>query len=1654
MKFFSTAMAKIMLLFILAQAAACSESNPPMEPGVRACPLGKDGSVTRKADHKTVHRVVLTAYKEHADQTKDIQATDIFQEGVNPSASFQHDGADVWQCEPDTNYEGDDLWIFGRHDGVYAPCFGWPYMKFDMTGKVPDGAIILQAVLSMHLDSAYGNYQTAVSHKVLSSWNESSLTYNSAPPDWNNGQYESEVYITSANRWWEWDITQMTTDWAADPSSNFGVAILPIDSLYDDDVMYWSSDDCPVTSQRPKLTVDYLLPEHRASFVDQVPPPPSMYLQQTAEVSLRFQNDGADEWDQAGGYHMGSQSPADNNTWGLSRVDLPSSVGPGGLAIFDFQVTAPDSPGTYVFQWQMKDDAVGWFGQLSDPVNVTVNKKPLSTTCQTGSECSSGNCVDGYCCDGFCAGTCQSCALPGFEGNCRYIPPGQDPDEECAGSGICGSYCDGTGQCVFPAMGTRCADCASCDGAGNCNQFEPAGTDPADRCGLCRVCPGDGPDCVAAAPDTDPMDECQHFSPDTCGQTGNCTGDGSCQLYPADTVCGPETCTAGVHHPADLCDGAGQCIISQDENCAPYICLDSVSCRTDCQDDSQCSGESYCQQGSCAAYIHLGDGCEHDAECITGHCVDGVCCESPCDGSCQACNLEPNPGTCTWVPSGQDPREDCPGEGVCKGVCDGQGQCVFAPVTTRCDTCTSCDGAGFCTKLVEEMQDPFDDCSPCFACSGQVSSCVAVAYGQDPLDDCPPSPRESCGTTGQCDGNGACELYPADTICKPASCSDGILEPADVCDGLGSCFDRGQLSCQPYICQSQDSCAESCEDDTECAEGFHCEEQSCVQDLPDAETCTRDGQCQNGHCVDGVCCTSPCDALCERCDLQGSVGTCSAISAGQDPDAECEGDGQCGGSCDGHGQCQLPGEDTVCAPCARCDGQGSCSVFIGAGLDPDDRCGPCRVCSGNTGQCVSVEAGADPFDECEEQDPSTCGTDGSCDGDGACRLWSTQTLCGEQSCLAGVLHRAPACDGQGQCEDQGDQDCAPYTCDGINCAGPDQLFRISIEDLPDGTGQAIVDKTLTTDDTLELYAVGRDAQDQALGPVVVTWNLQGGIGMLRPGPSSRAVLDPTTVGAGKITASFHDADVQQGQTGDIVVTAGLAAGEFLLEANPVMIPPDGQSTSLITGGPVLDADNNPVSTGTMVTVLSSAGDIMSEDMDQVDPGVQRSTDDDGFFSFTVRAPVAPGQARLLAETLAPDHATAEGLLYFSDGHPMADAGPDKVVISGQHVTLDGSASFDPTNRMLVYQWSQTSGDTVEIAGQDTPLLEFTAPLVEGSADLQFQLIVTAGQDQSAPDTVTVTVIGMEQDLPTAIMTLDPDTGTAPLDVNLDASQSHAADCCELLAYNWWIADGTQMQGQSVQHSFEKPGSMGVELMVTDDQGAFSFAQGQVVVTDGDKSPPSLMATATPPRGRAPLYVNFFAQASDTDGNVELIEWNMGGGFVLKGPEQHHLFSQPGLYQVRVRATDDTGLTAEQTLHIAVSDDGIYPPKIISTPATSADAGRPWIYTPRAMGTQPLVWSLGKHLGEEVIGAPVGMEMHPDTGELTWTPSDSQAGQVDITIVVKNDAGNDFQDFQVEVTGSTVQSGCGCGHASKGDDKAKLWLLLAFVLFAMKPSGQH
>lgn len=163
-----------------------------------------------------------------------------------------------------------------------------------------------------------------------------------------------------------------------------------------------------------------------------------------------------------------------------------------------------------------------------------------------------------------------------------------------------------------------------------------------------------------------------------------------------------------------------------------------------------------------------GEPCISDCQCATGNCSSGVCCSSACDGACEACDAT---GTCSKVPAGSDPGEDCADDGAAScgqdGQCDGEGACRLYQAGTSCGengcegptlVSSTCNGAGECNVTSVE-------CAP-FLCHG---------------GECP----QACAQTADC-------ISP--NICSSGKCIPPAREPPGD-DGCGCrAGDRGGSS--------------------------------------------------------------------------------------------------------------------------------------------------------------------------------------------------------------------------------------------------------------------------------------------------------------------------------------------------------------------------------------------------------------------------------------------------------------------------------------------------------------------------------------------------------------------------------------------------------------------------------------------------------------------------------------------------------------------------------------------------------------------------------------------------------------------------------------------------------------------------------------------
>ena len=244
----------------------------------------------------------------------------------------------------------------------------------------------------------------------------------------------------------------------------------------------------------------------------------------------------------------------------------------------------------------------------------------------------------------------------------------------------------------------------------------------------------------------------------------------------------------------------------------------------------------------------LGSTCDSDFGCESGHCSEGVCCDSACTEDCYSClgAMKTQAGTggmtgrCGAAAKGKNPRQACAAIDECgqTGLCDGAGACEVQNTKTPCGRTPSCatptsaigpsycDGRGRCDQVQSVA------CATGYRCvSNQCPmSCVDE-------DDCDRANgyycfEQSCATGPRCasDKTFAYDALGNKVQCKASeTCVEGECRSPDTA-GTSDCITT--LDCEPgylcdllkHVCVPSDAAAETPEADTpDCASSESCD---------------------------------------------------------------------------------------------------------------------------------------------------------------------------------------------------------------------------------------------------------------------------------------------------------------------------------------------------------------------------------------------------------------------------------------------------------------------------------------------------------------------------------------------------------------------------------------------------------------------------------------------------------------------------------------------------------------------------------------------------------------------------------------------------------------------------------------------------------------
>ncbi|GIW42491.1 MAG: hypothetical protein KatS3mg076_3068 [Candidatus Binatia bacterium] len=276
-----------------------------------------------------------------------------------------------------------------------------------------------------------------------------------------------------------------------------------------------------------------------------------------------------------------------------------------------------------------------------------------------------------------------------------------------------------------------------------------------------------------------------------------------------------------------------------------------------------------------------------------GSGTEGICCDTPCEGANERCDLPGSEGTC--LPTGLPIGEPCTADAQCTSTFCTDGFCCNERCLEENRVCNRVGEEGICGLGQRATPTPGDN-----------------RPNGDP-----------CDSPSQCQ-SGFCP--PEDGICCDRAC-DG---PNEVCV-QGTCTTTGPkrngepcttaAECQSGFCPPEDGvcCNRACLGPNESC-SIPGAEGTCLKE--NGEPCSSPAECRSGFCPaeDGVCCDTACTGADESCRIPGSEGTCTVAKGPGEP---CLAPGECAS-----GFC--PPEDLVCCeeacegPGERCDALGRC----------------------------------------------------------------------------------------------------------------------------------------------------------------------------------------------------------------------------------------------------------------------------------------------------------------------------------------------------------------------------------------------------------------------------------------------------------------------------------------------------------------------------------------------------------------------------------------------------------------------------------------------------------------------------------------------------------------------------------------------------------
>lgn len=203
-------------------------------------------------------------------------------------------------------------------------------------------------------------------------------------------------------------------------------------------------------------------------------------------------------------------------------------------------------------------------------------------------------------------------------------------------------------------------------------------------------------------------------------------------------------CTDNVCCETSSCGTCQTCAGREVGRCSPVVNEeDPDSCAT--KDQKRCD-----RNAACVTSIAIGVQCTKNEECVSGFCVEGICCDTACDSACRSCKasekIDEVDGRCGPAKVGLNPRNLCQSGAFCNA-------------TGSCETSVTKGAACRDSRTLENVDGTTTDCQP-YACEGSACKVGCNSY-------------KDCVFPATCSTGGVCLLPTAPVESAGCSCQEG-----------------------------------------------------------------------------------------------------------------------------------------------------------------------------------------------------------------------------------------------------------------------------------------------------------------------------------------------------------------------------------------------------------------------------------------------------------------------------------------------------------------------------------------------------------------------------------------------------------------------------------------------------------------------------------------------------------------------------------------------------------------------------------------------------------------------------------------------------------------------------------------------------------------